>query len=491
MSLIRQLWLLVLAVLLAAIVGAIAVNLTGTRAVLQTQLASKNSDNAQSLALVLSQQGGERSLLELVLAAQFDTGVYRSIRLVGVDGKPIIERQAAAQAQRAPAWLEQLLPIESPPGIAQVSNGWQPLGRVEVVSQVAYAYDALWRSGQRTALVMLGIGLVAALALLPVVARIRRPLDAMVAQAASLEEGRYVTIAEPPVKELKRVAAALNHMVGRVRQLFDAHAEQIDVLQREAHCDRLTGLPHRQHFVAALDTAFAREDGPREGGLVLLRLADLAGINRVYGRDAVDAALNTIANVLRAYPQRVSGCVAARLNGADFALWLPTSGIAAETAASIVAALRSALPAHGQALQVHGGVVEAHGVQAPTELLSRADLALARAEAKAPFAVELADAGAPPPVIDSGDFLRAPEAHLRALCEWLGIDFDAGMLRWPQGPRASDGIWAPHWYAHVWESTGFEAPQPRRIDLAEAAQRVVDACQLHYAKLHALRLRVA
>ena len=111
MSLIRQLWLLVLAVLLAAIVGAIAVNLTGTRAVLQTQLASKNSDNAQSLALVLSQQGGERSLLELVLAAQFDTGVYRSIRLVGVDGKPIIERQAAAQAQRAPAWLEQLLPI--------------------------------------------------------------------------------------------------------------------------------------------------------------------------------------------------------------------------------------------------------------------------------------------------------------------------------------------------------------------------------------------
>ena len=104
---------------------------------------------------------------------------------------------------------------------------------------------------------------------------------------------------------------------------------------------------------------------------------------------------------------------------------------------------------------------------------------------------ELADAGEAPPVIDSGDFLRAPEAHLRALCGWLGIAFSERMLRWPKGPRASDGIWAPHWYAHVWESTGFEAPQPRRIDLAEAAQCVVDACQPHYAKLHALRLRVA
>lgn len=103
---------------------------------------------------------------------------------------------------------------------------------------------------------------------------------------------------------------------------------------------------------------------------------------------------------------------------------------------------------------------------------------------------ELADAGTAPPVIDSGDFLRAPEAHLRAVCEWLGIGFDAGMLQWPQGPRASDGIWAPHWYAHVWGSTGFEAPQPRNIELSEDAARVAEACRPHYQRLHALRLRI-
>ncbi|HSD16468.1 MAG TPA: hypothetical protein VLC71_04295 [Thermomonas sp.] len=104
---------------------------------------------------------------------------------------------------------------------------------------------------------------------------------------------------------------------------------------------------------------------------------------------------------------------------------------------------------------------------------------------------ELADAGTPPPVIDSGDFLRAPEAHLRALCDWLGLGFSERMLRWPRGPRASDGIWAPHWYAHVWESTGFEMPEPRAIELGETAQQVADACQPHYARLHALRLRVS
>ena len=79
---------------------------------------------------------------------------------------------------------------------------------------------------------------------------------------------------------------------------------------------------------------------------------------------------------------------------------------------------------------------------------------------------------------------------MRALCDWLGIAFSERMLRWPRGPRPSDGIWAPHWYAHVWESTGFEAPEPRSIELAADAQAVVDACQPHYARLQALRLHV-
>ena len=85
---------------------------------------------------------------------------------------------------------------------------------------------------------------------------------------------------------------------------------------------------------------------------------------------------------------------------------------------------------------------------------------------------------------------RHPDAHLRALCAWLGIDFSERMLHWPKGPRASDGIWAPHWYAHVWESTGFEAPQPRTIELADAAAAVAEACLPHYRRLHALRMRL-
>lgn len=103
----------------------------------------------------------------------------------------------------------------------------------------------------------------------------------------------------------------------------------------------------------------------------------------------------------------------------------------------------------------------------------------------------LSGSGEAPPIIDSGDFLRAPEAHLRALCDWLGIEFSPRMLRWPKGPRESDGVWAPYWYAHVWESTGFEAPPAREITLTGAAAEVAEQCRPSYERLHALRMRVS
>ena len=98
--------------------------------------------------------------------------------------------------------------------------------------------------------------------------------------------------------------------------------------------------------------------------------------------------------------------------------------------------------------------------------------------------------GADVPVIDAKDFLQAPEAHLRRLCDWLGIPFTDRMLSWPAGRRASDGVWAPHWYAAVWASTGFEPWRPRDISLSAHDAAVAEACRPIYDALHARRIRV-
>ncbi|MGH3383679.1 MAG: HAD family hydrolase [Nocardioidaceae bacterium] len=101
---------------------------------------------------------------------------------------------------------------------------------------------------------------------------------------------------------------------------------------------------------------------------------------------------------------------------------------------------------------------------------------------------DLTAAGEPPPVIDAGDFLRDPEGYLRWLCDWVGVAFTTQMLAWPAGPRASDGVWAPHWYAAVWRSTGFEPWRPRDVHLDGEPARVAAACADDYASLHERRL---
>jgi len=67
--------------------------------------------------------------------------------------------------------------------------------------------------------------------------------------------------------------------------------------------------------------------------------------------------------------------------------------------------------------------------------------------------------GQKPVVIDSYDIRQDPEGMLRKLCDALGLAWDPAMLHWPSGGHRSDGVWAPHWYGAVHNSTGFAGPE--------------------------------
>jgi hypothetical protein len=94
------------------------------------------------------------------------------------------------------------------------------------------------------------------------------------------------------------------------------------------------------------------------------------------------------------------------------------------------------------------------------------------------------------PVIDAADFLQAPEAYLRWLCTHIGVGFTDAMLHWPPGPRSSDGVWAPHWYAAVQASTGFEPYRPRSVMLSGDALRAAEQSRPHYERLYEVRVRL-
>lgn len=97
--------------------------------------------------------------------------------------------------------------------------------------------------------------------------------------------------------------------------------------------------------------------------------------------------------------------------------------------------------------------------------------------------------GCAPPVVLASDVLKNPRAMLTKLCAALGIAFLPQMLAWEPGRRATDGVWAPHWYAVVEASTGFEPWRPKRVDLPASLRPLLDECRPWYEKLCALRLQ--
>ena len=96
------------------------------------------------------------------------------------------------------------------------------------------------------------------------------------------------------------------------------------------------------------------------------------------------------------------------------------------------------------------------------------------------------------PVVDSRELLADPPGVLAALCQALGVPFDASMLAWPPGPRDSDGVWAPYWYDSVRSSTGFVPKTPCQPPAAAALparlEPLAERCQPYFDRLHRYRI---
>jgi diguanylate cyclase (GGDEF)-like protein len=411
MSLIRQIWVLLFATLFLSLVGSVSVNIDGSRASLQAQLSSKNRDDADSLALLMSHQQGDALSMTKAMAGLFESGSYRQIRFIDTEGKVRFDRQGSAVPWHAPAWFVDWVRLDAEPGVSPVIDGTRDLGSVEVQGHAAFLHDQLWLASQRSAVALALVGGLAAMFAMLGVARLRAPIDAAVRQARALERGEYVTLAEPRTPELRRLTRAMNSMVTRLKQVFEAQSVQVETLRRQANCDALTGLASRSHFLGQLTVAMQREDGAAYAGLVLLRVIDLAEVNRTLGHAATDQMLGAIAQVMQAYTQRGRECLAGRLNGSDFALGLPVGGVSEETAKAIASALRASLPAFGPNIDVAFGAVEISRSKSVPELMSAADMALARAEARGRFAVEL---GGELPSVSVGLGEEAWRQHIQA-----------------------------------------------------------------------------
>lgn len=362
-----------------AFLGSLTASTFSTRAYLVEQLSIKNQDNASALALSLTQSGDDQIDAELVVSAQFDGGNYKHIRFIDNSGKVTVDKVAEEKISNVPFWFINLLSFDIPEGNAKVSRGWKQLGTITLESYTAYAYQSLWKSTVQMALSMSVAAIIGCMFGVLIIRRLKRPLAEVVKQASAISDKRFITIAEPRVPELKKLANAMNLTVISLKQHFEEEADRLEALRREAHYDPLTGLCNRNFFMSQLGEALNREEIPF-GVCLILRVSNLGEINKKHGRREADKVILAVAKQFGTVVENVPYGVAGRLNGSDFAIIVPCVDYEAICEA-LMTDIRNKLSDFNEIdCQTYIGIARyKKGVPLNT-LLSRIDMSLASAE---------------------------------------------------------------------------------------------------------------
>jgi len=398
MTLAQQLWIGILTLMIVSFTGSFIVSNLSARDHLSEQLRHKNIDNANSLALTISSSSSDPVTTELLLSSQFDTGHYSYIEISGGPQPFHLGDSTPGIPDGVPRWFARWFSIDPPPGVAQLSDGWQSQGTLILKSEARFAYLALWRNTKRLcmyfSLVALCFGLLGSLLL----RMITRPLGRVVSQATAIGERRFITIPEPRTEEFRALSRAMNALSLRVQQMITEESSRLAQSYSENIRDSLTGLLQREPFMVHLAALLKREDASAAGTLVLIRVMHLNELNRRHGRAVLDAVLARIGERLQAESEQHEGMLAARLNGSEFGVVVPEGPEPGELAAELHGALLAAcaecsVDAPGIAV----GATHYRFSDVLTSLLQRTDQALAAAEQRETGGIEIAASSVPLP----------------------------------------------------------------------------------------------
>lgn len=389
MSLIKQLWLGILMILLLALGGSFVISLMSAKHYLQEQLQLKNIDNANSLALAITQLDKDLVTIELLITAQFDTGHYQHMLLVDPTGNTLVERSSSVAAYAdVPTWFASLADLHVNPGVAQIQDGWHQFGTLTLESHASFAVRALWRSTLQLLQWFLVAALLSGLIGTWILKYVSRPLDVVVEQAEAIGERRFITSQEPKTTEFQRLVRAMNSLSMSVKSMLEKETQQLEILRHQSQQDTLTGLYNRAHFLNLLDSQLTQEDCDGKGTLMIVRVLNLASINHQLGRVATDQVLCTIGACLQEFANNYPNSYAGRLNGSDFALVIAGYTAATNLAQELSYGLQQQLQAQNLT-QVALPLAACHyqlGEQR-NELMHKLDGALAQAELKGDHAV--------------------------------------------------------------------------------------------------------
>jgi EAL domain-containing protein (putative c-di-GMP-specific phosphodiesterase class I)/GGDEF domain-containing protein len=323
MTLINQIRIAFFLVILATASGSLIFSTIDSKNYLERELQNKNTDNANVLALSMSQMEKDPVTIDLFISAQFDAGHYRYIGLFDPNGKLITERVNPQSKTIAPKWFTQLIHIKVTPGYANIQSGWKQFGTINVESDVSFTYNNLWNAVQNMVLWTLSIGIITYIICGYLLGKILEPLNEVIAQAKAIGERRFITTNEPKTIEFKALVKEMNLLSNRIKQTLSMESERLDILRLKNNYDEVTGLMNHDYFVNSLESDLHHESF-NEGALIFIRICNIGDIDHQIGYAKTNELLKNISETIKTHVSDKDSIISGRLNGRDIAIFSST-----------------------------------------------------------------------------------------------------------------------------------------------------------------------
>ncbi len=393
MTLLKQLILMIVLLFTLLFCGTVYLSVQNSRSFLTEQLTTISQDTATSLGMQLSpliMDKNNQIIVQSMLDAVFDSGYYRTIRIVDVEGKLVIERTAPPHVNQVPDWFIRLFHIETPVGEALMTSGWQQAGTITIAANPGIAYASLWASSMNALYWFLGASLFTLAMGVVILHFVLRPLKAVELQAMAICNREYPEQSELPwTLDLRSVVQAMNRMTQKVKEMFAEQAASIERMRAEAYLDTLTGLANRRYFDMHVKQTIAADEPLTHGALMFFEISHLKEINDQKGFRVVDNLLIESAALVKKLvaESECADAFAARMSGNTFAAFF--AGIDADKARELASHLSHSLASlHERGMTPfadvgHIGGAMFHG-QRLNNWLSEVDLALRTAQSEGP-----------------------------------------------------------------------------------------------------------
>lgn len=323
MSLSKQLLILVTLIFFIVFAVNFWLSMNNIRSYLQVESEIHMQDTATSLGLSLSPHMTDEQdpILRTMMNAIFDTGYYKEMRLLNVDGEELVKLTNPTEIEGVPDWLIEMMPLKTATAVSEISSGWNISGTLSVTSNPGYGYLKLYEQFKSTLKFSLLILLAAILLLIAVLRLTLKPLKDIQKQANEISAGNFVTIDKMPwTLEVQNVARSMNSMSGKIGGMIARLNSKLENLSDSLKRDALTGLFNQQTFHVDVKTALS---AGQSGHVLYIKFDDLAGITRDKGKQSVDQLLMDFADMLK--HQAGSPAQSYRLYGSEFAIVYPGS----------------------------------------------------------------------------------------------------------------------------------------------------------------------